>query len=102
MRELAKAITVATIMKGTEVPNPRHCSACDCTCVLTESITNTVQCNKFHVPLCMWTIYRHGRMETTADQWEYTGGIFKMDHHLHRMWRTGVYRKLKRQSFRER
>ena len=23
-------------MKGTEVPNPRHSSACDCTCVLTR------------------------------------------------------------------
>ena len=26
-------------MKGTEVPNPRRSSACDCTCVLTRSIT---------------------------------------------------------------
>ena len=24
-------------MKGTEVPNPRHSSACDCTCVLTKN-----------------------------------------------------------------
>ena len=25
------------IMKGTEVPNPRRSSACDCTCVLTRT-----------------------------------------------------------------
>ena len=29
-------IQTITTMKGTEVPNPRRSSACDCTCVLTR------------------------------------------------------------------
>ena len=28
--------SISAIMKGTEVPNPRRSSACDCTCVLTR------------------------------------------------------------------
>ena len=32
----AHALMSATTMKGTEVPNPRRSSACDCTCVLTR------------------------------------------------------------------
>ena len=31
------AINIYDVMKGTEVPNPRHSSACDCTCAFTRN-----------------------------------------------------------------
>ena len=51
---------VAEKMKGTEVPNPRHSSACDCTCVLTRidhcPVNNTIM--TFALKL-IWHVFRY-------------------------------------------
>ena len=35
---------ISAIMKGTEVPNPRRTSACDCTCVLSRNRSLSGDC----------------------------------------------------------
>ena len=41
-------------MKGTEVPNPRRSSACDCTCVLTRIDHCLVNNRSCHACRCVW------------------------------------------------